>query len=473
MFETLSHRLGDVFERLKRRRVLKEGDVAAALREVRVALLEADVALPVVKDFIAAIGEQATGREALRGVAAGQQVVKIVHDRLVETLGPEAGALTLAGRPPVAVMLVGLQGSGKTTTTAKLGHWLQGQGAARKVLMASLDVRRPAAREQLALLGARAGIATLDSDGSEPVAIARRAMDEARRGGIDTVLLDTAGRMHVDEELMAEAAAVAQAVRPGEVLLVADAMTGQDAVHVAAAFRDRVGVTGIVLTRMDGDARGGAALSMRAVTGCPIKLMGTGEKIDALEAFHPDRIASRILGMGDVVGLVEKAAATVEQEDAERFRRKFEKGQAFDLDDMRAQLKQLRRMGGMGGLLGMLPGVARAKAQMAATRMDERTLARQEAILSAMTPGERRDPRIVHASRKRRIAAGAGVAMQDVNRLLKQFQEMNGMMKKVRKMGRKGALPPGLDVPGMPPAAGEAPGAPPGPGLRLPPGLKF
>lgn len=468
MFETLSGRLGGVLDRLRHRRRLGEADVAAALREVRVALLEADVALPVVKDFVASVGEHAVGRQALRGVAAGQQVVKIVHDRLVETLGPQAGGLELAGKPPVAVMLVGLQGSGKTTTTAKLGHWLQGRGGGRKVLMASLDTRRPAAREQLALLGAGAGIATLDAAAGEgPVAGARRAMDEARRGGLDTVLLDTAGRLHIDDELMAEAAAVARAVRPAEVLLVADAMTGQDAVNVAAAFRDKVGITGIVLTRTDGDARGGAALSMRAVTGCPIRLLGTGEKIDALEAFHPDRIASRILGMGDVVGLVEKAAATVEREDAERLRRKFEQGQAFDLDDMRAQLGQLRKMGGMGGLLGMLPGAARARAQMAAGRMDERALARQEAILSSMTPGERRDPRIVHASRKRRIAAGAGVAVQDVNRLLKQFQEMNGMMKKMRRMGRKGALPPGLELPPGGDMGAVAPGA------RLPPGLKF
>ena len=468
MFETLSGRLGGVLDRLRHRRRLGEADVAAALREVRVALLEADVALPVVKDFVASVGEHAVGHQALRGVAAGQQVVKIVHDRLVETLGPQAGGLELTGKPPVAVMLVGLQGSGKTTTTAKLGHWLQGRGGDRRVLMASLDTRRPAAREQLALLGAGAGIATLDAAAGEgPVAGAQRAMDEARRGGLDTVLLDTAGRLHIDDELMAEAAAVARAVRPPEVLLVADAMTGQDAVNVAAAFRDKVGITGIVLTRTDGDARGGAALSMRAVTGCPIKLLGTGEKIDALEAFHPDRIASRILGMGDVVGLVEKAAATVEREDAERLRRKFEKGQAFDLDDMRAQLGQLRKMGGMGGLLGMLPGAARARAQMAAGRMDERALARQEAILSSMTPGERRDPRIVHASRKRRIAAGAGVAVQDINRLLKQFQEMNGMMKKMRRMGRKGALPPGLE---LPPGGDMGAGAP---GVRLPPGLKF
>ena len=465
-----------VFDRLRRRGALREGDVAAALREIRVALLEADVALPVARELIAGIREEAVGQRALRGVNPGQQVVKIVHDRLVETLGSEAAELDLAGNPPAAILMVGLQGSGKTTSTAKIGRWLQGQAGGRKVLMASLDVSRPAAQEQLAVLGRQAGIETLDTVmGELPVQIARRAMERARRTGVDAVLLDTAGRLHLDDALMAEAAAVRDAVRPKEVLLVADAMTGQDAVNVAAAFRERVGVTGVVMTRTDGDARGGAALSMRAVTGCPIKFVGTGEGLDGLEAFHPERVAGRILGMGDVVSLVEKAAETIEQEDAERLRRKFEKGRGFDLDDMRLQLGQLRKMGGMDGLMGLLPGVARARKQMAAARVDDAMLGRQEAILSSMTPGERRDPRILHASRKRRIAAGSGTRVQDVNRLLKQFQEMNGMMKKARRMGRKGRLPPGLD----PGAAGD--GAMPdraalekmARSLKLPPGFKL
>ncbi len=474
MFEHLSDRLEGVFDKLKRKGALRDEDVAAALREVRVALLEADVALPVVKDLVAAVRESATGREAMRGVNPGQQVVKIVHDRLVETLGAEAAGIDLAGEPPVAIVMVGLQGSGKTTSTAKIARWLQGRAGGGKVLMASLDVRRPAAQRQLAVLGEQAGVAVLDAImGELPVQIARRAMDRARKTGIDAVLLDTAGRLHLDDESMEEAARVREASGAREVLLVADAMTGQDAVNVASAFKERVGVTGIVMTRVDGDARGGAALSMRAVTGCPIKLMGTGEALDALEAFHPERVAGRILGMGDVVSLVEKAAETIEREDAERFRRKFEKGRSFDLDDMRVQLGQLRKMGGMDGLLGLLPGVAKARKQMAAARVDDAVLGRQEAILSSMTPGERRDPRIVHASRKRRIAAGSGVRVQDVNRLLKQFQEMNGMMKKVRKMGGKGRLPAGMGTPGAGGMPGQAGIEEMARNLKLPPGLKF
>ena len=363
MFDGLGGRLNDIFERLRRHGALRQGDIDAALREVRVALLEADVALPVVKDFIADVAEHARGQEVLRGINPGQLVVKIVHDRLVALLGADEGGLNLVANPPVAVLLVGLQGSGKTTTAAKIGRWLQASSK-RKVLLASLDVRRPAAQRQLAVLGEQAGIETLDIVlGEGPVAIAARAMDHARRHAVDVVLLDTAGRLHVDRESMAEAAAVRDRVRPVETLLVADAMTGQDAVHVARAFKEEVSVTGIVLTRVDGDARGGAALSMRAVTGAPIKLVGVGETLEALETFHPERVAGRILGMGDVVSLVEKAARTIEEEDARRLQSKLEKGQKFDLDDMATQLHQLRRMGGMDGLMGLLPGVAKAKSR--------------------------------------------------------------------------------------------------------------
>ena len=407
MFDGLSSRLGSVFDRLTRRGVLDAGDVDAALRDVRLALLEADVALPVVKDFIDSVRERATGREVLRSVTPGQMVVKIVNDRLVEMLGAESREVDLAARPPVAILMVGLQGSGKTTTTAKLGLWLR-ERQRKKALMASLDVRRPAAQQQLAVLGAQAGVDTLPIVPLQtPRMIADRALDTARREGCDVVLLDTAGRLAIDEKLMEELGAVAAAARPRETLLVADAMTGQDAVATAAAFHERVGLTGIVLTRIDGDARGGAALSMRAVTGCPIKLLGTGEKLDALEPFHPDRIARRILGMGDVVSLVEKAQEASEEEEVARLAEKMRKGR-FDLEDLAGQLRQIRRMGGMGGVMGLLPGVARAKNRLAESGVDERILVRQEAIIASMTPGERRRPEIVKASRKRRIADGSG-----------------------------------------------------------------
>ncbi len=437
MFETLQGRLGAVFDRLKRRGALSEADVDAALREVRVALLEADVALAVVKDFVKAVRERAVGAEVLKSVTPAQMVVKIVHDHLIETLGAEAAPIELRATPPAAILMVGLQGSGKTTTTAKLAARLTAREK-KKVLMASLDVYRPAAREQLAVLGEQAGVATLSIvEGQAPVAIARRAMETARLEGYDVVLLDTAGRLHVDDEMMNEAAAVRAAVDPVEVLLVADALTGQDAVNVAKAFNERLEVTGIVLTRVDGDARGGAALSMRAVTGRAVKLIGVGEKLDALEAFHPDRIASRILGMGDVVTLVEKAAETIDRDEAEKIARKMQKG-GFDLDDLAAQLRQVRRMGGMGGLMGLLPGVAKAKKQLAGANLDERLLVRQEAIIGSMTKAERRNVKLLNGSRKRRVAAGSGTSIQEVNRLLKQHREIAGMMKRVNKLGKKG-----------------------------------
>ncbi len=449
MFDSLADRLGDIFDRLKKRGALSEGDVGAALREVRVALLEADVALPVVKDFIAAVQERAVGAEVTRSVTPGQMVIKIVNDRLVEMLGAEAEEISLATTPPAVIMMVGLQGSGKTTTTAKLALRLARRDK-KKALMASLDVRRPAAQEQLAVLGEQAEVDTLAIvAGQQPVDIAKRAVQAGRLGGYDVVMLDTAGRLHIDEALMGELAAVRDATAPVETLLVADALTGQDAVNIAARFNERVGVTGIALTRVDGDGRGGAALSMRAVTGRPIKLIGVGEKLDALEDFHPDRIASRILGMGDVVSLVEKATETIEQEEAERLAAKLQKG-AFDLDDFASQLAQIGKMGGMEGMMSLLPGVAKVKKQMAEGAIDDRLLARQRAIISSMTPKERRNAKILKGSRKRRIAAGSGTTVQDVNRLLKQFKDMTVMMKRVRKLGKKGLMRHGL--PGMPPS---------------------
>jgi len=443
MFESLSQRLGKVFDRLRGRGALSEGDVDEALREVRLALLEADVALPVVKTFIAGVRLRAIGQEVVRSVTPGQMVVKIVHDHLVETLGSTASEINLRAVPPVPVLMVGLQGSGKTTTTAKLALRLV-QKDRKKVLMASLDTRRPAAQEQLRVLGEQAGVPTLDIvAGQQPVEIARRAMERGRVEGFDVVLLDTAGRLSIDEELMAEAAAVRDATQPAETLLVVDAMTGQDAVNVATNFNDKIGVTGIVMTRVDGDARGGAALSMRAITGRPVKLIGLGEKLDALDVFHPDRIAGRILGMGDIVGLVEKAAETVEKEEAEKLARKVQKGE-FDLEDMAGQLRQLRRMGGLGGVMGMLPGVQKVKAQLDGAKVDDRMIRRQEAIIGSMTKAERGDVKLLNANRRRRIAAGSGTSVEDVNRLVKQYMEMSRMMKQVSKLGQKGLMRTGI-----------------------------
>ena len=436
MFEGLGGKLAAIFDRLTKRGALGEADVTAALREVRVALLEADVALPVVKDFIEKVRVRAVGHEVLKSVAPGQQVVKIVHDALVETLGAEAEPIDLRAEPPAVIMMVGLQGSGKTTTAAKLGVWLA-KREGKKTLLASLDVRRPAAQEQLRVLGIQGGVATLPIvPGEPPVAIGNRALTAARLEGYDAVILDTAGRQHIDDALMAELKAIKEATKPVEILLVADAMTGQDAVTMAQAFHAAVDITGVVLTRVDGDARGGAALSMRAVTGRPIKLLGVGEKLDALEPFHGDRIARRILGMGDVVSLVEKAAATIERGEAEKLAAKLAKGR-FDLDDLLAQLRQLQKMGGMSGLLGLLPGVAKVKKQLAESRIDESVLRRQEAIILSMTRKERANPDVIQASRKRRIAAGSGTEVSDVNRLLKQFMEMQRMMKQAKKMGAK------------------------------------
>lgn len=443
MFESLSNRLNEVFDKLKKRGALSEADVTAALREIRIALLEADVALPVVKDFIEAVRERAVGEEVTRSVTPGQMVIKIVNDHLTEMLGGDSVEINLAATAPVAIMMVGLQGSGKTTTTAKLALHLRDRYR-KKTLMASLDVRRPAAQQQLKVLGEETTIATLPVVPLEtPELIARRAMDTARKEGFDVVLLDTAGRLHIDDELMKEAASIYEISKPVETLFVADAMTGQDAVIAAKAFHDSVHVTGIVLTRIDGDARGGAALSVKAVTGCPIKLLGTGEKMDALEVFHPERIASRILGMGDVVTLVEKAQENIDEEDAEKLAARIQKGQ-FDFEDFASQLRQVRKMGGMGGIMGMLPGVGKIKNQMAGANIDDKALARQEAIILSMTPKERRNPKVFNGSRRKRIAAGSGTSVQEVNRLLKQFTEMSKMMKRMNKLGKKGMMRQGL-----------------------------
>src|SRR6266571_7841818 len=463
------------------------------MREVRRALLEADVSLDVVRSFTEKVREQAIGATVVKSVTPGQMVVKIVHDELIATLGSDSQSIDLNAVPPVAIMMVGLQGSGKTTTTAKLARRLT-QRDKRKVLMASLDIYRPAAMEQLAVLGRDLDIQTVPIvAGQKPAQIAKRALEAARLGGYDVVLLDTAGRTTLDEEMMAEAAAIKAAANPHEVLLVADALTGQDAVNLARAFDERVGLTGIVLTRVDGDGRGGAALSMRAVTGKPIKLIGVGEKLDALEEFDPHRIAGRILGMGDIVGLVEKAAAAIDAEKAQRVAEKMRKG-AFDLSDLREQLEQMQKIGGMSGLIGMMPGVAKMKNQLAGANLDDRVLKRQTAIIDSMTPKERRNPDVLKASRKKRIAAGSGTRVEDINKLLKMHRTMADVMKAMgggkrgplagfaNMLGLGGGMPSQADLarmaekmpgglpgaPGLPPNFPGAPGGLPGLGGKLP-----
>jgi signal recognition particle subunit SRP54 len=481
MFDSLSERLGTILDRLTRRGALSEADVDAALREVRRALLEADVALDVVRAFIDRVKTHAVGVDVIKSVTPGQMVVKIVHDQLIETLGSQSEPVDLNAPAPIPIMLVGLQGSGKTTTAAKLAKRLSEQ-ARRKVLMASLDVRRPAAMEQLAVLGRQVGIDTLPVvAGQQPPQIAQRALQAGRLGGYDVVILDTAGRTTLDEAMMAEAAEVKRAANPHEVLLVADALTGQDAVTLARSFNERVGLTGIVLTRIDGDGRGGAALSMRAVTGKPIKLMGTGEQIDAIEDFHPARIADRILGMGDIVTLVEKAAATIDAEKAARAAERMRKG-AFDLSDLREQLVSMQDMGGVTGLMGMLPGIAKMKNQLAAANLDEGVLKRQVAIIDSMTPKERRNPDVLKASRKKRIAAGSGTKVEEINRMLKMHRSMGDFMKAMgagKKRGPMAGLANMLGLGGGMPSpeemqklAEKMPGGISGlPGGGLPPGI--
>lgn len=471
MFDTLTSRLGQVFDRLRGRGSLSEADVNEAMREVRVALLEADVAISVVKDFIEKVRVKAVGQDVLRSVTPGQQVIKIVHDELTAMLGDTAVGIDLEAPAPVVIMMVGLQGSGKTTTTAKIANRLVKRDR-KKVLMVSLDVQRPAAQEQLRVLGEQAGVSTLPViAGQMPVDIAKRAVTAGRLSGYDVVLFDTAGRLHIDEQLMAEVAAIRDIAKPHEILLVADALTGQDAVNIAKTFKDRVGITGLVLTRMDGDGRGGAALSMRAVTGAPIKLIGMGEKLDALEDFHPQRVAGRILGMGDIVSLVEKAGETIDAAKAEAMAKRMEQGQ-FTLDDLSEQLKQMQRIGGMKGVLGMMPGVGKMKQAMESANIDEKVFLRQQAMISSMTKKERAKPEIINGSRRKRIAKGSGVDVSELNKLLKMHRQMADMMKDLKK-GKKGGLGAlfglggaggGGGMPQMPP--GGLPGLPPGFGRK-------
>ncbi|KHK91049.1 signal recognition particle protein [Novosphingobium malaysiense] len=470
MFDSLSDRLGGVFDKLRGRGALKEQDVRDAMREVRIALLEADVALPVVRRFIDQVTEKAIGQSVLRSVTPGQQVVKIVNDALVEMLGGDTTPeLDLNAAPPVVIMMVGLQGSGKTTSTAKISKFLKDKQG-KKVMMASLDVNRPAAQEQLKVLGEQVGVATLPIiPGQQPTEIATRALQSAKLQAVDVLLLDTAGRLHVDQQLMDEMKAVSAISSPRETLLVVDSLTGQDAVNVAQSFSGEVDLTGVVLTRMDGDARGGAALSMRAVTGKPIKFAGTGEKPEAIEVFHPSRVANRILGMGDVVSLVEKAAESVQVEEAEALAKRMEQGK-FDMNDLRMQLKQMQNMGGLGMLANMMPGMKKAKAAMAASNMDDKVLVRMDAIIGSMTPKERTNPALLNAKRKIRVAKGSGTQVQDINKLIKMHQEMSKAMKQIKKMGGlkglaamfgKGGLDgamPGLGGQGRGPGAGGLPG---------------
>ena len=473
MFDSLSEKLGGILDRLTRRGALSDADVDEALREVRRVLLEADVALDVARAFIEQVKKRAVGVDVIKSVTPGQMVVKIVHDELIATLGSDAQPIDLNAAAPVPIMMVGLQGSGKTTTTAKIAKRLTEHG--RKVLMASLDTRRPAAMEQLAVLGRQVSVETLPIvEGQTPVQIASRAIQAAKLSGYDVVLLDTAGRITLDEAMMSEAADVKRAAAPHEVLLVADSLTGQDAVNLARSFDERVGLTGIVLTRVDGDGRGGAALSMRAVTGKPIKLMGTGERMDALEDFHPSRIADRILGMGDIVSLVEKAAATIDAEKAMRTAERMRRG-AFDLNDLREQLEQMTKMGGLGGLMGMMPGIAKMKNQIAAANLDDKLLKRQVAIINSMTPQERRNPDLLKNSRKKRIAAGSGTTPEAINKLLKMHRGMADMMKAMGS-GKRGPLAGlgqmmGFGAGGQPTPEQMAELAKKMPGGQLPPGM--
>ena len=493
MFESLSSRLSGVFDRLTKQGALSEDDVKTALREVRVALLEADVSLAVARDFIKRVQEEATGQAVTKSVTPGQQVVKIVHDALVDVLTGEGepGALKV-DNPPAPILMVGLQGGGKTTTTAKLAKRLKDRDG-KKVLMASLDVNRPAAMEQLAILGVQIGVDTLPIvKGENPVAIAKRAKTQAGLGGYDVYMLDTAGRLSIDEELMAQVEAVRDVADPRETLLVVDGLTGQDAVTTAENFDDRIGISGVVLTRMDGDGRGGAALSMRAVTGKPIKFVGLGEKLDALETFEPERIAGRILGMGDIVSLVEKAQETIEAEQAEKMMRRMQKGQ-FNMNDLKMQLEQMIKMGGMEGMMGMMPGMGKMAKQIEEAGFDDKIIKRQIAMIQSMTKKERAAPQILQASRKKRIARGSGMEVSDLNKLLKMHRQMSDMMKKLGKgkggmmkkamaamMGGKGGMPgiDGMDPKQIEAAAkqmgGKLPGGLPGlggGGMPMPPGL--
>ncbi|MEM1277995.1 MAG: signal recognition particle protein [Pseudomonadota bacterium] len=463
MFESLSDRLSGALEKLTGKGALSEEDVKTALREVRVALLEADVSLPIARDFIKEVQEKATGQSVLKSVTPGQMVVKIVHDAMVQMLAgedPEPGTLKI-DTPPATILMVGLQGSGKTTTTAKLANRIA-QREGKRILMASLDTRRPAAMEQLAVLGKQIGVDTLPiMQGQNAVAITKRAKQQATLGGYDVVMLDTAGRLSIDDELMGEVEEVRDTAKPNETLLVVDGLTGQDAVNTAENFDGRIGISGVVLTRMDGDGRGGAALSMRAVTGKPIKFVGLGEKMDALEEFHPERVAGRILGMGDIVSLVEKAQETIEAEAAERMMKRFTKGR-FDMNDLKSQLQQMQNMGGMEGIMGLLPGMGKMSKQMSEAGIDDRVLKRQIAIIDSMTKEERKKPELMKASRKERVAKGSGNHVSEINKLLKMHRQMADMMKKLGKKGKRGMMSMMQQMMG-----GKMPGIPGG----MPPGM--
>lgn len=433
MFETLSNKLTAVFNKITSRGVLSEDDINTAMREIRIALLEADVSLPVVKDFIAHVKEQALGEKVVRSIQPGQMVVKIVHDELIKLLSSENAEINLQAPSPVCVLMVGLQGSGKTTTSAKIAKRLNFKQK-KKVLLVSLDIYRPAAQEQLAQLATQINATSLPIiKGELPDQTTKRAIDFAKKGGFDVIVLDTAGRLHIDQQLMDEVKEVKKIANPTEVLLVADAMMGQDACTVAKEFNEQVGVTGLVLTRIDGSSRAGAALSMKMVANVPIKYLGVGEKLDEIEEFYADRLASRILGQGDVVSLVEKAIENVNREDAENMAKKLMKG-SFSLEDMLSQLKQIQKIGSIGGIMGMLPGMSKFSAQIEAAGGDK-IIKKQEAIILSMTIKERRNPDIIKASRKKRIAAGAGVEVHEVNKLLKSYEQMSTMMKQMGKLG--------------------------------------
>lgn len=454
MFENLSERFDGIVKRLRGQGRLTEENVADTLREVRMALLEADVALPVVREFVAQVKERALGSEVAKSLTPGQALVKIVHDELVQIMGASNDELDLAARPPVVIMVAGLQGAGKTTSIGKLARYLK-ERKNKKVMVVSCDVYRPAAIDQLETLAAEVDVEFFPSEsGQQPVAIAKSAVEQARKQFIDVLLVDTAGRLHIDAEMMAEARAIHDGIAPTETLFVIDSMTGQDAVNTAKAFDDALPLTGVILTKVDGDARGGAALSVRHVTGKPIKFLGVGERSNALEPFHPDRLASRILGMGDVLSLVEQVERTVDQSKAEQLAKKLQQGKGFDLEDFRDQMLQIGNMGGLAGLVDKLPGMRDVPAQLK-NQVNDKQISQQIAIVNSMTPAERRKPEIINGSRKRRIAGGSGVQVQDVNRLLKQFKQMQRMMKQFKKGGmrqmmrqlggmRGGALPPGM-----------------------------
>lgn len=441
MFDNFSKKLASIFDGLRSRGSLSEADVDAALREIRIALLEADVALPVAKAWIADLKPKLIGQEVIASINPAQMVIKLVNDALVEWLGSAVADIHLSAQPPAVILMCGLQGSGKTTTTAKLAKRLA-TARGKKVMVASLDIYRPAAREQLATVAAQAGVPSLSIiENEKPLAIAKRALDEAARTGVDVLLLDTAGRLHIDDTLMNELREVKALAKPVESLLVADALTGQDAVNIATSFHETIGITGLILTRMDSDARGGAALSMLHVTGQPIKFIGVGEGVDALEAFDPARIAGRILDMGDVVGLVERAQAAINEDEAKKMAERMQKG-AFDMNDMLSHMRQIKNMGGLGGVMGMMPGMGKLKEMMQGREVDESIVKRQEAIILSMTSAERANVGLLNASRRRRIAKGSGTSVQAVNQLVKQYQQMETMMKQVKKMGMKGMMNP-------------------------------